>query len=138
MPPTAADIPANFSIATPLNRAAGNAPAIGIGTGFGGAVTQATSKSTGVTLSKKSGVITMAASALATVTDVSFTLTNTEISSTDVIVCNQGTGGTSGAYFCRCITVASGSCVIRVLNTTAGSLSEALTINFCVVEAVNS
>jgi len=138
MPPTVDDIPANFSIATPLNRAAGNAPAIGIGTGFGGAVTQATSKSTGVTLSKKSGVITMAASALATVTDVSFTLTNTQISSTDVIVCNQGTGGTSGAYFCRCITVASGSCVIRVLNTTAGSLSEALTINFCVVEAVNS
>jgi len=136
--PSPSDIPQNFTIATPINRAAGNAPAIGIGTGFGGAVTQATSKSTGVTLNKKSGVITMNAALLATVTDVSFTFTNSEIGATDVVICNQGSGGTSGAYFCRCITVAAGSCVIRVLNTTGGSLSEALTINFVVVDAVNS
>ena len=136
--PTPSDIPQNFSIATPINKAAGAAPAIGIGTGFGGAVTQATSKSTGVTLNRKSGVITMNAASLATVTDVSFTLTNSEIGATDVVIANQGSGGTSGAYFCRCITVAAGSCVIRVQNTTGGSLSEALTVNFVVIDAVNS
>ncbi len=131
-------VPAGFSIATPINRAVGAAPALGIGAGFGGAVTQLTSKSTGVTLNAKAGVITMQAASLATVTDVSFTLTNSAISATDVVICNQGSGGTSGAYFCRCITVADGSCVIRVQNTTGGTLSEALTINFVVIDAVNS
>jgi hypothetical protein len=51
-----------------------------------GTVTQATSKSTGVTLSKSAGRITMNNAALAGSTAVSFTLTNTLISTNDVLI----------------------------------------------------
>ena len=58
-------------------------------TGDGGAVTQSTSKSTGVTLSKKCGQITLNGAALAAGLTVSFTLTNTTVAATDIIVLNH-------------------------------------------------
>lgn len=132
--PDPADIPSGFYISTPTNNAIANAPAIGIGpTGFG-TVTQGTSKSQGVTLNAKAGVITMHNAALASNAAVQFTLTNSAISGTDVVNVNQGTGGTAGSYQAHCVDVGAGTAIFRVVNTSAGSLSEAVTLNFVVID----
>lgn len=128
------DVPRGFFIRTPLNVAIAEANAIGMGSGACGAVTQATSKTTGVTLAAKAGVITMNNAALATVTAVKFTCTNTTCSATDVVICNQGSGGTSNAYTVDACAQA-GSIDFRVVNNTSGSLSEAVTINFIVIDS---
>lgn len=110
---------------------------IGYSTGAGGTVTQATSKATGVTLSKASGAITMNAAALAAGTIVSFVLTNTSIAATDVLVLNHISGGTVGSYLLNA-QCAAGSATINVRNETAGSLSEAIVIQFALIKAVNA
>ena len=105
--------------------------------GEGGAETQATSKSTGVTLSKKCGQITMNAAALAADTTVTFTLTNTEVVATDIIILNHVSGGTAGAYLLNA-QAGSGSASINVRNITGGALSEAIVIGFAIIKAVVS
>ena len=106
-------------------------------TGEGGALTQATSKSTAVTLSKKCGTITMNNAALAADTIVSFTLTNTTIAATDVVVLNHASGGTAGKYALNA-QAAAGSASINVTNISAGALSEAIVIRFAVIKAVTA
>jgi hypothetical protein len=104
-------------------------------TGEGGTVTQATSKATAVTLSKKCGQITMHDASLAAATTVSFTLTNTTIVATDLLVLNHVSGGTAGSYLLNA-QAASGSASINVRNINGSSLSEAIVIGFAVVKAV--
>ncbi len=107
------------------------------GLGFGGAVTQATSKSTGVTLNKKSGDITLNNASLAADTTVSFTLTNSEIEAGDLLLLNHASGGTVGSYLlgAQC---AAGSAVINVRNITIGALAEAPVIRFVVVKGATA
>ncbi len=112
-----------------------NSDKAGYITGEGGAVTQATSKSTGVTLNTKCGQVTMNAAALAANTTVSFTLTNSTIAATDVLVLNHVSGGTAGSYLLNA-QAAAGSASINVRNITGGSLSEAIVIGFAVIKAV--
>ena len=106
-------------------------------TGEGGTVTQATSKATGVTLSKKCGQITMHNASLAADTTVSFTLTNSTIVATDLLVLNHVSGGTAGSYLLNA-QAGAGSASINVRNITAGSLGEAIVIGFAVVKAVTA
>lgn len=109
----------------------------GYATGAGGAVTQATSKSTAVTLNTVCGAITMHAAALATVTNVTFTLTNSAIAATDVMVVSIKSGAaTAGTYQAWVTATAAGSCTITVRNISGGSLSEALVLNFALNKAV--
>lgn len=110
---------------------------LGYATGAGGTVTQATSKSTGVTLNKLSGQITMNNAALAADTIVSFVLTNTNIAAGDVLILNHVSGGTPGSYGlnARC---GAGSATIDVRNNTAGSLGEAIVIGFVLIKGVTS
>jgi hypothetical protein len=105
---------------------------VGYAAGAGGTVTQATSKSTGVTLSKQSGQITMDAAALNASTTVSFVLTNTIIEANDVLILNHVSAGTAGAYTLNA-QVSAGSASINVRNVTLGSLSEAIVIQFVVI-----
>jgi len=105
--------------------------------GEGGTETQATSKSTGVTLSKKCGQIEMNPAALAANTTVTFTLTNTEIVATDIIVLNHVSGGSAGSYLLNA-QAGSGSASINVRNITGGALSEAIVIGFAIIKAVVS
>ena len=128
------DIPSGFYISTATNNAIAAAPAIGFGPAAFGTVTQGTSKSTTVVVNAKAGVITMHAASLATVTSVQFTCTNSAITATDVVAVTCGTGGTAGAYSAHCISVGAGTSVFRVTNVSAGSLSEAVTINFAVFD----
>ena len=106
---------------------------IGYASDAQGAVTQLTSKSTGVTLNKSAGQITMNGAALAAGTTVLFTLTNSLLSAKDVLIVNVGSGGTSGAYWPYVANVGAGSAVIGVYNNTAGSLSQSIVLNFAVI-----
>ena len=98
-----------------------------------GTVTQATSKSTAVTLNKSAGQITMNGAALAASTAVSFTLNNSLLSANDIVITNISAGGTSGAYTTYVSSMTTGSAVITLRNMTAGSLSEAVVINFALI-----
>lgn len=111
---------------------------IGYATGAGGTVTQTTSQSTGVTLNKYSGNITMASAALAANTAVTFTLTNSTIATGDNLVINHISGGTIGAYYLNASAFAAGSCAITVRNLTAGSLTEAPVLRFTVLKGVTA
>jgi threonine dehydratase len=106
---------------------------IGYAAGAQGAVTQATSKTTGVTLNKSAGQITLNGSALGAGATAIFTLTNSVLSAKDVLIVNVGSGGTSGAYWPYVANVSAGTAVIGVYNNTAGSLSEAIVINFAII-----
>ena len=109
---------------------------IGYTTGAGGAVTQATNKATPVTLNKPCGQITMNGSALGAGAEAPFTLTNSLIAATDVVVVSIASGGTAGSYLVSVTATAAGSCEITVSNVSAGSLSEAIVLNFAVIKAV--
>jgi len=98
-----------------------------------GTVTQLTDKSTGVTLNKSAGRITMNNAALAAGAAASFTLTNSLISANDVIILNVSGGGTAGAYTTYVSSMTSGSAVLTLRNLSAGSLSEAAIINFAII-----
>jgi hypothetical protein len=101
-----------------------------------GTVTQATSKSTAVTLNKPAGQITMNNAALATATNVTFTFNNSFISVNDILILNVAAGATAGAYNCWVSSLAVGSASITVRNISGGSLSEAVVINFALIHCV--
>ena len=102
-----------------------------------GAVTQLTSKSTAVTLNKSMGRITMNAAALVQQTNVIFTLNNSTISANDVVIVSVSGGGTAGAYWPYVASQTTGSAQIGLFNNTAGSLSEAVIINFVVIHGAS-
>jgi hypothetical protein len=110
---------------------------LGYAAGAQGAVTQLTDKSTGVTLNKSSGRITMNGAALAGATAVSFVLTNSIISIKDTIIVNissNTTGSAAGAYTTYVSYMAAGSALITLRNLTAAtSYSEAVIINFSIL-----
>ena len=111
---------------------------IGYGTGAQGTVTQATSKSTGVTLNKSAGQITMNGAALAAATNVTFTLTNSTLSAKDVLILNVSGAATSGAYNCWVSSMSAGSATVTLRNITAAtSLSEAVVINFAIIHGAS-
>lgn len=114
---------------------------IGYSAAAQGTVTQATSKSTGVTLNKSAGQITMNNAALAGSTAVSFILTNSAISANDtIVVCvaSNTTGSAAGAYTTYISYLAAGSALITLRNlTTATSYSEAVVINFSIIHGAS-
>ena len=101
-----------------------------------GTVTQATSKSTAVTLNKPAGQITMNNAALGATTNVTFTLNNTFISTNDILILNVAAGATAGAYNCWVSGLSAGAASITVRNISAGSLSEAVVINYALIHCV--
>ncbi len=103
------------------------------GLGTKGTVTQGTDKGTGVTLAAMTGDITLNNANLAAATVVSFTLTDTYIGASDVLVFNHVSGGTIGAYGFTAVP-AAGSAVIYVRNHTAGGLAEAVVLRFAVLK----
>jgi hypothetical protein len=100
-----------------------------------GTVTQLTSKSTGVTLNKSAGRITMAADALAGGSAASFTLTNSFISANDVLVLCVSAGSVADplAYTVYTSSLGAGSAVVTLRNLSATSRSEAVVVNFAIL-----
>jgi hypothetical protein len=100
------------------------------------AVTQLSSKSTGVTANTSAGQITMNAASLAAATNVTFTLTNSLLSGKDVIIVNVASANaTAGAYNAWVSSMLAGSATITLRNITAGPLLEAVVINFAIIHA---
>jgi hypothetical protein len=110
---------------------------IGYSAAAQGAVTQATSKSTAVTLNKSAGRITMNGAELAANTAVSFTMNNSLISANDTIIVNVSGGATAGAYTTYISSMAAGSAVVTLRNLTASPLSEAVIINFATIHGAS-
>ena len=108
---------------------------LGYTTAAQGTVTQATSKATAVTLNKSAGRITMAADALANGVAVSFTLTNSLISTNDVLILCVSAGAVLDpvAYTVYTSSLAAGSAVVTLRNLSATSRSEAVVVNFAII-----
>jgi hypothetical protein len=133
---------------TPLNLSAGaltcgavaatgavtssGAAGIGYATGAGGAVTQATNRTTAVTIDKTCGSITMFSAAGST-TAATFTVNNSTVAANDVIILNQRSG--SNLYDLIVSAVAAGSFNIT-FRSTGGTATDAPVINFAVIKAV--
>jgi hypothetical protein len=111
-----------------------NAAGLGYGTGAGGTVTQLTSRTTGVTLSKPTGSITMFSAAGST-TAATFTVTNTLVAATDTIILNQKSG--TNKYVFLVTAVAAGSFSITFY-TTGGTATDAPVINFAIIKGVTA
>ena len=105
---------------------------LGYTTGSGGAVTQATSRTTGVTLNKTNGAITLV-SAAGSATTQSFTVTNSTVAATDTIIVNQKSG--TDLYEIHITAVAAGSFRIS-FKTTGGTTTEQPVFSYAVIKAV--
>jgi hypothetical protein len=102
----------------------------------GGTVTQATNRTTGVTLNTISGAITTNTTSLAAATAASFVVTNSQVT-TDCVVVPSIQGGTvSGNTDAFITATTNGSFTITVANQSA-SIAEtgAIIINFIVLKA---
>jgi len=105
----------------------------GYTTGAGGVATQATSRTTAVTLSKVCGTITLFSTTTTAGQITTFTVTNTLVAAGDVVVVTQQTG--AGVYFFTTKS-AAGSFSLSVFTPTAVGTAEAPVLNFAVIKAV--
>lgn len=107
----------------------------------GGKVTQATNRSTGVTLNFISGVITTNATSLAAETGATFTVTNSEVFADDVVLLAIAGGSNGGNTTATVVVIAAGSFQVTVANQNAsGGTAEtgAILLNFLVMKAVQT
>lgn len=116
-------------------------PAAGIGyaTGAGGAVTQLTNRTTGVTLNKTTGAITTNNTSLAAGATARFTVTDSAVAATDTINLSIKSGTTTDQTDVKVQAVAAGSFDIVVANRhTSTAETGAIVINFNVIKGVTS
>jgi hypothetical protein len=121
--------------------ARGKTTGIGYKTGYGvgGTVTQATNRSTGVTLDKLSGQITTNNASLAAEAAATFTVTNAKVAANDVIVVSVASGSNGGNTAVTVNAVTAGSFDIKVSNNNAAAGTAetgAIVINFVVLKGV--
>jgi hypothetical protein len=111
---------------------------IGFASGAGGTVTQATSKSTSVTLNKACGQITTANTSIASNAVASFTFNNLFIDSTAQVLFEVQSGAAAGAsYVVEADNKGSGTCRVSIRNVTTGALAETLVLSFWVASLSN-
>ena len=115
-----------------------SAAGLGYGTGSGGTVTQSTSKSTGVTLNKPTGLITMSNESLGANTNVSFVLTNSTIAFGDLVIVNILDNASLNSYQVCAENSRGGSVYILLRNTTGGALAEPVILSYAVIKATSS
>jgi len=109
-----------------------HAGSVGYTTGAGGAVTQQTSRTTGVTLNKICGQITLF-SAPGTAAWQEFQVTNSTVAATDTIIANVASA--TNDYAVRVTAVAAGSFTLSV-SAVSGTATDAPVLNFAVIKAV--
>lgn len=105
----------------------------------GGAVTQATNRTTGVTVNALSGQITTNNASLAAEASAVFVVTNSAVAIGDVVVISQQSGSNSGNTDVVVTVVTNGTFSIMVANNNvaAGTAETgAIIINFAVIKAV--
>lgn len=107
--------------------------AIGYPFGVGGTVTQATSRTTAVTLDKYAGSITLVSAAGST-TAATFRVNNKKVHANDVIILSQKSG--TDKYDLSVTAVADGYFDIT-FKTHSGTTTEQPVFNFAVIKADN-
>jgi hypothetical protein len=112
---------------------------LGFAGGAGGSVTQGATggKGAGVTINNPTGTIVMNNAGLEPGATVNFTLSNSTIAATDMVIVQHVFDGTAGAYTFT-VFPASGSAVIYVRNFTENTLGEAIVLRFMVIKSANS
>lgn len=114
---------------------------IGYTTGAGGTVNQGSGsgKNTAVTLNALTGTITLSSGLCVAnaATANTFTMTNSTVAATDLVVIQHQSGGSLGAYNFAA-TSGSGSVQISVRNLTQADLSESIVLRYAVIKSVNS
>lgn len=116
------------------NVTVGGGGTLGYGAGSGGTVTQASTRTTGVTLNKPSGDVTLV-SAAGSATYQSLTVTNSAVEDTDSISCSQKSG--TDLYEIHTTNVAAGSFRITY-RTTGGTTTEQPVFHFNVIKGAAS
>lgn len=110
---------------------------LGPSTGDGGAVTQATSRTTGVTLNKKYGAITTNTASLAAGAAATFTVTNSMVSPTDVPQVAIKSGTTTVQTRAYVSAVGNGTFNITINNGHASTAEVgAIVISFAIQKSV--
>ena len=100
------------------------------------AVTQTSSITTGVTCSAYSGVITTVSQTVATGAEAEFTVTNTLVAATDIVVACIKTHTSAGSFIVATSAVADGSFKLHLTNLHASNAgNNVLVINFIVLKA---
>lgn len=104
----------------------------------GGTVTQATNRTTGVTLNTISGQITTNTTSLAAETAATFTVTNNQLFADDIVLVSIAGGSNGGNTTVQVVVIAAGSFQIQVANQNAAAGTAetgAILINFLVMKA---
>lgn len=124
-------------------RSTSSSAGVGYATGAGGAVTQATSRTTGVTLNAICGQITLFAASISGHEADQFVLTNSAIEAGDVVVVSIKSGlaaGTAKYYSVQVVATNTGQCTISVGNidnaTIPASGTDTPVLSFAVIKAV--
>ena len=115
-----------------------DSPSAGLGytTGAGSSVTQATSRTTAVSINALTGSITTNTTALAAEAAAEFTVNNRHVRVGDVVVIAQRSGSDGGNTVVWVSTVATGSFKLKVANNNAAAGTDetgAIIINFAVI-----
>lgn len=110
-------------------------------TATGAAVTQATNRTTGVTINAICGTITTNNASLAAEAAAAFVVTNNKVAIGDVVLVSQQSGAVGALTDVVVTAVAAGSFTISVMNNNpaAGTAETgAIIINFAVIKAVSA
>lgn len=111
---------------------------IGYDFGAGGAVTQITNRSTGVTINKVTGQITTINTSLAALAAATFTVTNSVVKIGDVIEVNEQSGAVNVKTIVQVTAVAAGSFNITVYNADASTAETGtIIINYVILHGAS-
>jgi len=111
----------------------------GYATGAGGTVTQATNRTTSVTLNTVCGAITTNNTSLAALASATFSVLNSTVVATDTVVVSIKSGAVNEKTIVKVSNVNAGNFTITVYNADAVTAETgAIVINFAVIKAVAS
>ena len=116
------------------------ASGIGYILGQGGTVTQATSKSTTVTLNKLTGQITLHNQSMASGAQAAFNFFNSTIGDHDIVLVQIAGPLLSGVtnYDVKVGEITAGGCSIAIKNVSGGTLAESPVLNFIVLKGTTA
>lgn len=129
---TSTNISAN-SITTTGNVVVGNTIRYDIASN-NAVATQLTSKTTSVTANGRTGQITTNNASLSQNSAITFTVNNTFVGSTDVIIVNIQSGATASSYGVSVTRVNTGQFDIQIRNFTNGALADTIVLNFAIIK----
>ena len=116
---------------------------LGVGylAGSGAAVTQATNRTTGVTINAPTGTITTNNASLAAEASADFVVTNSFVAVGDCVVLSMRSGSNGGGTLLNVVGVTNGTFTIRVHNgnvAAGGAETGAILINFAIIKGSNA